>query len=824
MCPVTVIRNGAMNPCLQMTLSPMTARRWFHLSVYSALFALAAMPLAAKDQESGTTVGAQQFVSNCAGCHGSNGRGGDKAPSIATMPSVVALSDAELIKVVHDGTPAGMPSFSQLGDANIHAVVNYLRTLQGKTPADAATVSATGDANAGRALYFGKAQCSSCHMIRGVGGFIASDLTAYGQNRSVDAIQQAIVTPDKPLIASSRVVEVVTKSGQKLVGVARSEDNFTLELQTEDGSFHFLTRSSLAEVYYTDHSLMPRYYGTRLTPADLNDIVSFLIVTGRAAAANPSANISAVKTSAAESTSTPTAANTELLDIKQSDLLQKPVKDNWVSYNGDYTGRRYSALTEVTPANASQLQAKWVFHFRQGGNLEVTPVVAAGVMFVTSQNDAYALDAKTGNELWHHAWPITQGLIDDTGAHHNRGVAVLGNRVYMETDNAHLLCLDARSGNLIWDVSYAPGNKNYGGTSAPLIVKNKVLVGTSGGDDGVRGFLVALDAQTGREVWRFWTIPAPGEFGSESWLGDSYLHGGGTTWMPGTYDPELNTLYWGTGNPGPDYDDSMRPGDDLYTCSVIALDPDTGKLKWHFQFSPHNMYDYDAVQTPALVDAAFNGQPRKLLVTANKNGFLYILDRTNGKYLFSKKFSTNLNWAKSIDENGLPILNKLTADEKGFVVCPSAAGGSSWYSPSYDPATNMFYFRSQESCSVIKSKPQPFEEGRMYYGTVEDGPPGEIVKAYVNAFSLDNLDFAWREPQVSTDYIWGGVMSTATGLVAYSSEQDFIVADGRTGATLWHFNLGQVVHASPMSYGIDGKQYFAIAAGSDLLTFGLPGN
>ena len=775
------------------------------------------MPMMAQEQTNGTNAGARQFATNCAGCHGGDGRGGDKGPSIAALPSVVALSDADLIKVVHDGTPAGMPSFAQLSDANIRAAVDYLRTLQGKTSANAAAASVTGDATAGRALYFGKAQCSNCHMIQGAGGFIAADLTSYGQRRSANAIQQAILTPDRPLIAASRVVTVLTKSGQRLVGIARSEDNFTVELETEDGQYHFLPRSTLADVKYADHSLMPRDYVSRLTPKELNDIVSFLIVTGRAATAKPAAD-----TSAAELAHEPTSANPGLFDIKQSDLLQKPVKENWVSYNGDYTGRRYSALTAITPANAGRLQAKWVFHFSQGGNLEVTPVVVAGVMFVTSQNDAYALDAETGNELWHHTWPITPGLIDDTGKHHNRGVAVLGDRVYMETDNAHLLCLEARSGNLIWDVSYAPGNKNYGGTSAPLIVNNKVLVGTSGGDDGVRGFLVALDAQTGKEVWRFWTIPAPGEFGSESWPGDAYLHGGGTTWMPGTYDPELNTLYWGTGNPGPDYDDSERPGDDLYTSSVIALDPDTGKLKWYFQYSPHNMYDYDAVQTPVLVDATFQGQPRKLLITANKNGFLYILDRTNGKYLFSKQFSFNLNWAKGIDENGRPIPNKLIAEDKGITVCPSAAGGSSWYSPSYNPATNMFYFRSQESCSVIKSKPQPFEEGRMYYGTVEDGPPGEIVKSYVNAFSLDKLDFTWREPQAGTDYIWGGVMSTATGLVAFANQQDFIIADGRTGTTLWHFNLGQVVYASPMNYGIHGKQYFAIAAGSDLITFSLP--
>ncbi len=288
-------------------------------------------------------------------------------------------------------------------------------------------------------------------------------------------------------------------------------------------------------------------------------------------------------------------------------------------------------MAEVTPANVKRLRPKWAFHTSNAGVFEATPVVVDGVMLVTRSNDAYALDAATGKLLWHHARAVSDGLIDDAAGHINRGVAVLGTRVYMETDNAHLLCLDARTGKEIWDVAYATGNRNYGATSAPLIVKDKVLVGTSGGDDGVRGFVAAYDAQTGKEAWRFWTIPAPGEKGSESWPGDLYLHGGGTTWMPGTYDAELNTIYWGTGNPAPDFDGSVRPGDDLYTSSLLALDPDTGKLKWYFQFSPHNLYDYDAVQTPVLVDAAFQGKPRKLVVTANRNGFLYILDRDDGR-------------------------------------------------------------------------------------------------------------------------------------------------------------------------------------------------
>jgi alcohol dehydrogenase (cytochrome c) len=511
-----------------------------------------------------------------------------------------------------------------------------------------------------------------------------------------------------------------------------------------------------------------------------------------------------------------------LINVTQSDLLQKRIAANWVSYNGDYTGRRFSSMTQVTPANVGRLTPQWVFHPRVVSPLEVTPVVVAGIMFVTSANDAYALDAKTGMLLWHHARGVTQGLVDDSAQHHNRGVAVWGTRVYMETDNARLLCLDARSGNLIWDVAYATGNRNYGATSAPLIVKDKVLVGTSGGDDGVRGFLAAFDTETGEEKWRFWTIPGPGENGSESWPGDTYLHGGGTTWMPGTYDPDLDILYWGTGNPAPDYDGRIRPGDDLYTSCLLALDPDTGALKWYFQFSPHDLYDYDAVQTPVIVNASFRGKPRKLIVTANRNGFLYILDRTNGEFLFAKQFVSKQNWAKGLDENGRPIPAALTPDENGVQVCPAAGGATNWYSPSYNSTAHMFYFRSFEACAIFRSKSKSFEEGNTYYSTGTRGV-GEGGKSYINAFDLGTLDFAWRDVQIGANKGWGGVMSTATGLVAYGDDaQNFVVLDGYTGKALWHFNVGQMIHASPMSYAINGKQYFAIAAGSDIFSFALP--
>lgn len=536
-----------------------------------------------------------------------------------------------------------------------------------------------------------------------------------------------------------------------------------------------------------------------------------------------------VRAAHAQEVSSPTQVNAKpsddgigWIDVTQSELLATPVTDNWLSYNGNYAGQRYSSLTQITPANVGHLAAQWVFHPQTVSPLEVTPVVVAGVMFVTSANDTYALDAGTGKLLWHHTRAITQGLVDDAGEHHNRGVAILGTRIYMETDHAHLLCLDARSGGLIWDVAYAAGNRNYGATSAPLIVKNEVVVGTSGGDDGVRGFLAAFDAETGREKWRFWTIPAPGEKGSESWPGDSYLHGGGTTWMPGTYDPALNTLYWGTGNPSPDYDGNVRPGDDLYTSCLLALDPDTGTLKWYFQYSPHDLYDYDAAQTPVLVDAKFKGEPRKLVVTANRNGFLYILDRTDGKFLFAAQFARNQNWAKGIDEYGRPVSAGLIPDAKGVEVCPANGGATNWYSPSYNPVTHMFYFRSLEACGIFKAQTEAFEEGNTYYSTGMKVVNG-LGEGYINAFNLDTLEFAWRDLQIGRNKGWGGVMSTATGLIAYGDDaQNFVILDGRNGDALWHFHVGQLIHASPMSYAIKGKQYFAVAAGSDVFSFALP--
>jgi len=510
------------------------------------------------------------------------------------------------------------------------------------------------------------------------------------------------------------------------------------------------------------------------------------------------------------------------IHVNAADLLAQPVGANWTSYNGDYTGSRFSSLREINVANVAQLRAAWVFHPGNSQTLEVTPVVIRGMMYVTSANDVFALDARTGRMVWRHQRPVSSGLLDDAAAHKNRGVAVWRNFVYAETDDAHLLCLDARSGAVLWDVQYADKAKHYGATSAPLVVKDDVIVGTSGGDSGVRGFVASYDALTGKLKWRLWTIPGPGEFGSDSWPGDSYLHGGGTTWMPGTYDPELDTLYWTTSNAAPDFVGDSRPGDDLYTACVLAIDPNTGKLKWYFQFTPHDLYDYDANETPVLVDANENGAMRRLLVQADRNGFLYVLDRTNGKFLRATPFVEKLNWAKGVDASGRPILTGLIPTAKGTYICPGVVGATNWFSPSYNPNTGLLYVMAVEGCNLYFAAPRKFTKGETYYNTGTKLPPGEHFQKILVALSVADGKVAWRYPQVGRGDSWGGTMTTAGGLVFFADDAgSFEAVEATTGRALWHFNAGQPMHASPMSYAVDGVQYVAIAAGSDVFTFAL---
>lgn len=445
-------------------------------------------------------------------------------------------------------------------------------------------------------------------------------------------------------------------------------------------------------------------------------------------------------------------------------------------------------------------------------------------MYVTTVNAAYALDARTGREIWHFERPQSHGLIDDAAGGINRGVAVLGDRVFLVTDNAHLLALHRLTGSLLWETVMADSNLNYGATSAPLVVHDLVISGTSGGDDGIRGFLAAYKATTGERLWRFWTIPAPGDRLSETWQGKALEHGCAAAWLTGTYDSHANVLFWTTGNPCPDHNGDERKGDNLYSDSVLALDPDSGALLWYFQYTPHDVHDWDSTQTAMLVDAKFHGRQRKLLLQANRNGFFYVLDRENGEFLRATPFVEKLTWAKGVDSKGRPMVN-LEADPtpQGTKACPAVHGATNWFSNAYSPDTGLFYLMALEMCSIYTKNAATFSPGETYYGGASRDVPGERPRKFLRAIDLETGKIAWEIPQTSPNVSWGGVLSTAGGLVFFCEDSGaFAAADASTGKLLWHFETNESWKASPMTYMTGGKQYVAVAAGGNILAFALP--
>src|SRR3954454_13759117 len=407
---------------------------------------------------------------------------------------------------------------------------------------------------------------------------------------------------------------------------------------------------------------------------------------------------------------------------------------DWPTYNGDPGGNRYTTLSEITPANVGRLAPKWVFALQGTNRLQMTPVVVGGIMYVTATNECYALDAGTGRQIWHFRRVRTPGA----GADANRGVAVAGDKVFLATDHAHLLALNRFSGQVIWDTEMADVKKSYFSSSAPLVTGGVVVAGVGGGEHGTRGFLAAYDLATGKEAWRFWTIPLPGEKGSETWKGKGIEHGGGPTWFTGTYDAASDTVYWPTGNPAAEYYGDDRAGDNLFSACILALDAKTGKLKWYFQFTPHDLWDWDATETPMLIDAQWEGRPRKLLLHGNRNGFFYVFDRPDGKLLLAKPFVRNLTWATGIGADGRPI--KLPNQEPsvaGTKVCPSQDGATNWFSPSYNPVTKLYYVQTFEKCSVYtKADPGPWTANKEYLGGSQRREPGAKPERILKAIDI----------------------------------------------------------------------------------------
>ncbi len=499
--------------------------------------------------------------------------------------------------------------------------------------------------------------------------------------------------------------------------------------------------------------------------------------------------------------------------VRYEDILKSPDQD-WLTYAGSYRGWRYTPLEEITAENVGSLVSKWVYRVPNSRTLQTSPLVYQGVMYATNSNSVYAIDGATGRLIWQYV---------DTKVERrtvNRGAAILGDRVYITTADNYLTALDRQTGALLFSKKFADIGKNTSSSAAPFIARDKVIVGSSGGDSGMRGFVAGLSAETGEEVWRTYTVPAEeGDPGSETW-GSMIGWGGGATWLSGTFDPELNLLYWTTGNPWPDFNPATRPGDNLYTCSLLALDLDTGEMKWHFQFTPHDTHDWDAQSWPVLVDIEWQGRMRKVVLHANRNGFFYMLDRATGEFLRATKLIDNVTWASGIDDSGRPVLIEgKDPTTEGNWVCPSVKGATNWMGQTYNPGTGLLYVITLEQCGLYSKSLQDPVPMKNFPGGGATEEGGQVI---VRAIDPKTGKRAWEYPMTGVGRMWSGTVSTAGGVVFAGDDDGHLVAlDARNGKHLWHFNLGERLNASPISYEAGGKQYVAIASSTAIFSFGL---
>jgi PQQ-dependent dehydrogenase (methanol/ethanol family) len=640
-------------------------------------------------------------------------------------------------------------------------------------------------------------------MVLGNGKPTGPDLSNIGNEMSLDEIRDALARPSTRVTPGYEVATVELRSGETVRGFVRNQSNFDLRLEDLEGQFHLLQESQIAAVREEKQSVMPP---VEASPEELQNLLAYL------------SRLTGVKPGVLEMSGSPERSS---IDFER---IANPKPGEWLTYNGSLTANRYSNLNQINNGNVNQLGVKWIFtvplwkqflpdtdyyheNMRYFG-LEVTPLVADGVMYLTGPHQAFALDALTGRQVWEYSWPRTPAVVSDASLGTNRGAAILGDKIFMVTDNAHLLALNRTTGRPVWEVVMPDEPEKYGSTVAPLVVKDLVVAGVSGGDWGIRGFIAAYKADTGERAWRLWTVPARGEPGIETWKGSEPKLGGGATWLTGSFDPETNTLFWPTGNPFPLSDDRDRPGDNLFTNCILAVNPDTGKLKWYYQFTPHDVHDLDSTEPPVLVDARYHGEDRKLLLFANRNGFFYVLDRTNGQVLLANPFVSKVTWARAIGADGRPQLSV-----EGDVTCPETA--ANWNATAFSPATGLYYVMALEKCvrkvSARRSATeQPHEE------------PG---KKYLRALDIESGKIVWEMPQIgpADGKRCAGVLATAGGLLFYGDPNgDFVALDDRNGKPLWHFPAGGENKASPMTYLAGSKQFIAVAIGPNIVCFGLP--
>jgi PQQ-dependent dehydrogenase (methanol/ethanol family) len=751
--------------------------------------------------------GAALFQLRCSDCHGVDAKG-VHGPDL-TVLFANGATDSRVFDTIRRGVPGTEMPSSNVPDDEIRAIVAYLRAFVA-APAPAVR----GDAANGQRIF--SASCARCHRADGQGGALGPDLSRIGASRSRDLLAREIRDASAAITPGYQPVTIVTKDGQRVRGARKNEDAYSIQIMDTRERLQGYVKADLREVINDKTSLMPDFKADRLNDSDLSDVLSYL-GTLRGAPDGVQAFRPAETADLKVRTTVDGLTSQDLLAG-----LKNPTR--WTMYSGDYTGKRHSPLTQITPQNVSRLTPQWAFQadtIATGRGFESTPLVIDGVIYLTGANgNAWAIDARTGRQFWRFRHPNAPDLTAGATYPVNRGFAALGNQLFMTTLDAHVISLDMKTGAVVWDSVLEDYKNGYAATPAPLVVKDKVIVGSSGGENPTRGFIQAFDAKTGKRLWRFYTIPNAGEKGSETWPSpDAAIRGGAAAWVTGTYDSDLNLVYYGTGNPNPDYYGDERKGDNLYTCSIVALDADTGQLKWHYQFTPHDTHDWDSNHIPVLADVQIGGQPRKVVMVANRNGFFYALDRATGKVLVAKPF-TDTNWAREIGPDGRPIV----LEEMGTTKClPDFWGGTNFMPPSYDPALNLFFVTARETCvTYVPVKPE-IKVGQNSVG----GGVRRVADRIFDYGALRAIDPSTGARKWELKYATpslAGVMSTASGLVfAGDNEGNFMAVDGRSGKPLWHYPTGASIWgAAATTFLLDGRQFVLIPSGTTLVAFALP--
>ena len=750
--------------------------------------------------------GKHVFNSTCTPCHGGAGVGTERAPGLDSGRFKHGGDDFEIFQTIQKGVPGTqMPAFASFSAEQLWQLVTYVRSLS-QSGSGAGSIPANADAGRGEKLFFGAGKCETCHEINGRGSWLAADLSEVGKQTPARIKTGMAHLPNFGRLFSGpnqRYVDVTLHDGTKLEALIKNEDSLSVVLQTLDGGYRLLDRRQIRELSNSSRALGPADLPQRFSADQLGDLLAYL---------------------AQQKQRAPTP-----IDVPSTGLSFARLKEagkepqNWLTYWGSYRSEHFSELTQINRSNVETLQARWAAPLPGEVPLESTPIVVDGIMYLSgAPGEVYAFDARSGLLIWRfHRQQQTVNPFQINPF--NRGVAVMGQRVFVVTLDDQLITLDARSGRVLWEKQIANTMEGYTMTGAPLVLDNKVIVGISGGEMGIRGFLDAYDVRDGHQLWRFYTVPGPGEPGHETWSGDSWKTGSGATWLTGSYDPQLNLLYWAVGNPGPDFDPEKRKGDNLYTDSVLAMNPDTGKVVWYYQFTPNDTHDWDCNEDMILAEVPVAGQTRKVLLHADRNGFLYTLDRVTGKFISAVPF-VHQTWNKGFDAKGKPIVDPESASTpQGHSIAPGV-GATNFQAPSYDPQRRVLFLNYLDAESTATYQPVEYKSGQVYTGAnwskfrMPARPPEHGVMA------LDVLTGRklWTFP-VTRLTLPAGVLATRGEVVfAATAEGNLLGLDARNGQPLWHFQTNRPIVASPMSYSVDGAQFVALSAGNTLYVFALP--